>query len=136
MLGGKINKVIAGIILNNETVILFNFDRPVWKNFDFPSNRCVPTTDSFVVDGILGAASKENLEGLSLGTISIGSNFPDLTATPELDSTRKKIYDYLSIPAQYFHDNNCDIHNEKELSWFSSKIVVTQISESELPKII
>jgi hypothetical protein len=128
--------VIAGITVNSETLIFIDFDRPVWKNINFPSNRCVPTLECFVVDGILGSASKENLESLGLSAKYIGSDFSNITTSEEVDAARKTIYEHTSIPIEYFHPNNGDLHIEKDLAKFSSKIIVTQISESDFTKII
>jgi hypothetical protein len=128
--------VIAGIILNNETLIFIDFDRPVWKNVNFPDNRCVPTLENFVADGILGAASKENLESLGLSTKYIGSDFSVIASSADLEAARKKIYEHAAIRIEYFHPNNGDLHIEKDLAKFSSKVIVTQVSESEFIKII
>ncbi|CAN2243315.1 hypothetical protein MCEMZLE22_01069 [actinobacterium SCGC AAA044-D11] len=130
------SEVIAGIIINNETLIFIDFDRPVWKNVNFPDNRCIPTLNYFVADGILGAASKENLESLGLSTKYIGSDFSGIESSVELDAARTKIYEHASIPIEYFHPNNSDIHIEKDLAKFSIKITSKQISESEFTKII
>ena len=128
--------VIAGITLNNETLIFIDFDRPVWKNVNFPTNSCVPTIECFVVDGILGAASKQNLESLGLSTKYIGSDFSNIASLADLDAARKKIYERTSISIEYFHPNNGDIHIEKDLAKFSSKIIVTQVSDSEFIRLI
>ena len=128
--------VIAGIILNNETLIFIDFDRPVWKNINFPDNRCVPTLKNFVVDGILGAASKKSLEGLGLSTKYIGSDFSNIASSSDLDAARKKIYEHASIPIEYLYPNNGDLLIEEDLARFSSKVIVTQVSESEFTKII
>ena len=128
--------VIAGITINNETLIFIDFDRPVWKNLNTPGNRCIPTLENFVADGILGAASKESLEGLSLSTKYIGSDFSSIESSADLDTARKEIYEHTAIPIEYFHPYNGDLHIEKDLARFSSKIVVMQISESEFKKII
>ena len=128
--------VIAGITINNETLIFTDFDRPVWKNLNTPENRCIPTLENFVADGILGAASKESLESLSLSTKYIGSDFSSIESSADLDTARKEIYEHTAIPIEYFHPYNGDLHIEKDLARFSSKIVVTQISESEFKKII
>ena len=130
------SEVIAGIIINNETLIFIDFDRPVWKNLNFPDNRCIPTLNYFVADGILGAASKESLESLGLSTKYIGSDLSDIESSVELDAARTKIYEHNSIPIEYFHPNNGDIHIEKDLAKFSIKITSKQISESEFTKII
>jgi len=130
------SEVIAGVTFNNETLIFIDFDRPVWENINFPNNRCVPTLESFVADGILGAASKENLESLDLSSKYIGGDFSDIKPSVELDSARKMIYEHTSLPIEYFHPKDGDIHIEKDLAKFSSKIIVTQISESEFIKII
>jgi hypothetical protein len=130
------SEVIAGVTFNNETLIFIDFDRPVWKNTNFPNNRCVPTLESFVADGILGAASKENLESLDLSSKYIGSDFSDIRPSVELDSERKKIYEHTSLMIEYLHPQNGDIHIEKDLAKFSSKIIVTKISESDFIKII
>ena len=128
--------VIAGIILNKVTLIFIDFDRPVWKNVNFPSNRCVPTLEYFVADGILGAAGKENLESLGLSANYIGSDFSKVASSADLDAARNKIYEHNSIPIEYFHPNNGDIHIEKDLAKFSSKIIVTQVSDSEFIRLI
>ena len=128
--------VIAGIILNNETLIFIDFDRPVWKNVNFPNNRCVPMLESFVVDGILGAASKASLEGLGLSTKYIGTDFSGIASSADLEAARNKIYEHAAIPIEYFYPNNGDLHIEKDLAKFSSKVIVTQVSESEFTKII
>lgn len=128
--------VIAGIILNKETLIFIDFDRPVWKNVNFPDNRCVPTLENFAVDGILGAASKESLEGLGLSTKYTGTDFSEIASSADLEAARNKIYEHKSIPIEYFYANNGDIHIEKDLAKFSIKITSKQISESEFTKII
>ena len=128
--------VIAGIILNKETLIFIDFDRPVWINVKFPSNRCVPTLECFVADGILGAASEASLESLGLSTKYIGSDFSNITSSGVLDAARNKIYEHTSIPIEYFHPNNGDLYIEKDLAKFSSEITITQISESEFSRII
>ena len=128
--------VIAGIILNKETLIFIDFDRPVWKNINFPDNRCVPTLENFVSDGILGAASKASLESLGLSAKYIGSDFSKITSSAELDGARNKIYEHAAIPIEYFHPNNGDLHIEKDLARFSSKVFVTQVSDSEFMRII
>ena len=128
--------VIAGIKINNETLIFIDFDRPVWKNLNTPGNRCIPTLENFVADGILGAASKESLESLSLSTKYIGSDFSSIESSADLDTARKEIYEHTAIPIELFHPYNGDLHIEKDLARFSSKIVGTQISESEFKKII
>ena len=128
--------VIAGIILNKETLIFIDFDRPVWKNVNFPDNRCVPTLESFVIDGILGAASKESLEGLGLSTKYIGIDFSEIASSADLEAARNKIYQHTSIPIEYFHPNNGDLHIEKDLARFSSKVIVTQVSDNEFIRLI
>ena len=128
--------VIAGIILNKETLIFIDFDRPVWKNLNSPDNRCVPTLEHFVADGILGASSKENLESLGLSTKYIGRDFSEITPSEELGAARKKIYEHNFLPIEYFHPDKGDFNIEKDLAKFSSKATVTQISESEFTKII
>jgi hypothetical protein len=130
------SEAIAGITINNETLVFIDFDRPVWKNIHFPSNRCIPKLENFVVDGILGAASKENLESLNLSTKYIGKDFSDISPSVELDSARKEIYDCTSLAIEYFHPMNSDIHIERDLAKFLSKIVITQVSESEFIKMI
>jgi hypothetical protein len=126
--------VIAGIILNKETLIFIDFDRPVWKNLNSPDNRCVPMLEHFVADGILGASSKENLESLGLSTKYIGRDFSEITPSKELDAARKKIYEHNFLPIEYFHPNNSELHIEKDLAKFSSKATVTHISEREFTK--
>jgi hypothetical protein len=128
--------VIAGIILNKETLIFIDFDRPVWKNVILPSNRCVPTLECFVVDGILGAASKENLESLGLSAKYVGSDFSEIATSAHLETARKKIYEHAFIPIEYFHPNNGDVHIERDLAKFSSKVIVTQVPESEFMRMI
>ena len=128
--------VIAGIILNNETLIFIDFDRPVWRNVNSPNNSCVPTLEYFVVDGILGAASKENLESLNLSAKYIGSDFSVTASSTDLEAARKEIYQHTSIQIEYFHPNNGDLHIEKDLAKFSSKVIVTQVSESEFTRIM
>jgi len=130
------SEVIAGIILNKETLIFIDFDRPVWKNVNFPDNRCVPTLENFVVDGILGAASKRSLESLGLSTNYIGTDFSEISSSADLEAARNKIYQDTSIPIEYFHPNNVDLHIEKDLAKFSSKVVVTQVSDIEFMRII
>ena len=128
--------VIAGIILNKETLIFIDFDRPVWKNLNFPDNRCVPTLENFVADGILGAASKENLESLGLSTKYIGTDFSEISSSVNLDAARNKIYEHGAIPIEYFHPDNGDLHIEKDLRKFLSRVIVTKVSESEFTRII
>ena len=128
--------VIAGIKLNIDTLIFIDFDRPVWKNVNSPNNSCVPTLEYFVADGILGAASKENLESLGLSTKYIGSDFSNIASSAELEAARKKIYEHTSISIEYFHPDHSDLHIEKDLAKFSSKNIVTQISVSEFTKMI
>jgi len=128
--------VIAGIILNNETLLYIDYDRPVWRNVNPPNNSCVPTLEYFVADGILGAASKENLESLGLSPKYIGSDFSRITSSAELDGARKKIYEHTSIPIEYFHPYSGDLHVEKDLAKFSSEILVTKMSESEFTKMV
>ena len=128
--------VIAGIVINNETLIFIDSDRPVWRNVNPPNNKCIPTLEYFVADGILGEASKENLESLGLSTQYIGSDFSKIASSAELDGMRKKIYEHTSIPIEYFHPHNGDLNIEKDLAKFSSKIIVTQISDSEFTRII
>lgn len=130
------SELIAGMTLNNETIIFIDFDRPVWKNVNYPINRCIPTLEYFVADGILGSISKENLELMGLSAKYIGSDFSDIGPSDELDFARKKIYEHTSLPIEYFYLQNSDIHIEKDLAKFSSKILITQISESEFTKII
>ena len=128
--------VIAGIVINNETLIFIDYDRPVWRNVNPPNNNCVPTLEYFVADGILGAAGKENLESLGLSANYIGSDFSKIASSAELDRARKKIYEHTHIPIEYFHPHNGDLHIEKDLAKFSSKIIIKKISESEFRKFI
>ena len=128
--------VIAGIVINNETLIFIDYDRPVWRNVNPPNNKCIPTLEYFVADGILGSAGKENLESLGLSAKYIGSDFSKVATSADLDAARKKIYQHNSIPIEYFHPNNGDFHIEKDLARFSSKVIVTKVSETDFTKII
>ena len=128
--------VIAGIVINNETLIFIDYDRPVWRKVNPLNNSCIPTLEYFVADGILGAASKENLERLGLSTEYIGSDFSKIASSADLDAARKKIYEHTSIPIEYIYPNNGDLHIEKDLAKFASKIIITHISEDEFRKFI
>lgn len=128
--------VIAGIILNKEILIFIDYDRPVWRNVNPPNNKCIPTLEHFVADGILGSAGKENLESLGLSTKYISGDFSAIASSADLEAARNKIYGHAAIPIEYFHPNNGDLHIERDLAKFSSKVIVTQVSESEFTRII
>ena len=133
--GGNVSEVIAGIILNEELLIFIDFDRPVWKNSNYPGKSCIPTLDNFVVDGILGATSNKSLIQFGLPIDYIGSNFSEIELTSDLASARNKVYQHVSLPLTYIHAHISDVHIERDLAKFASQIIVNKISEDEFQKI-
>lgn len=120
--------VVAVVRVNGELLVYIDFDRPVWHNATFTKLASTPSLKNFLVDGILGSASKA-----ILSKYGISKNFTEEEFWgdgDEVREARKAIYAASDLELDYIYYDARDSLIDSDLLKFSSEARIVKV-ESE-----
>ena len=126
--------VICAVKIEADILIYIDFDRPCWQNRDDKKLATVPHPDHFVVDGILGAASKSVLDKLGVARNYSAEEFEN--GNIEVELARKIVYAATGYFLEYFNTGSQESWIDQDFAKFKNQVIVSNIDQKTLEDLV